>query len=214
LLRTVWFWTVTLPATAFFSTVSIVGGLVRAPASLHDWVHRNWGRAGLWAAGVRTTVTGLEHNELGRPNDQPDMHYKMSKKRHDKLLGALDHPGITIQKRFGDKGNVDVGILGWGSTFGEILEAMLMAQDEGISCSAMKVVMLSPLPIQPIRDFFSDSREILIPELNYEGQFANLVGSAISEPLTRLNRVPGVPMRVADILDEIRRLAEQVKSAA
>jgi 1-acyl-sn-glycerol-3-phosphate acyltransferase len=61
LLRTVWFWTVTLPATAFFSTVSIVGGLVRAPASLHDWVHRNWGRTELWAAGVRTTVTGLEH---------------------------------------------------------------------------------------------------------------------------------------------------------
>lgn len=61
MLRTVWFWTVTLPATAFFSTVSIVGGLVRAPASLHDWVHRNWGRTELWAAGVRTTVTGLEH---------------------------------------------------------------------------------------------------------------------------------------------------------
>ena len=61
MLRTVWFWIVTVPATAFFSTVSILGGLVRAPASLHDWVHRNWGRTELWAAGVRTTVTGLEH---------------------------------------------------------------------------------------------------------------------------------------------------------
>jgi len=160
------------------------------------------------------TVTGLEHNEMGRPNDQPDMHHKMSEKRHKKLLGALNHPGITIQKRFGDEGKVDIGILGWGSTFGEIFEAMLIAQDEGISCSAMKVVMLSPLPIQPIRDFFSDCREVLIPELNYEGQFANLVGSAISKPFTRLNRVPGVPMRVADILDEIRRLAARIKSAA
>jgi 2-oxoglutarate ferredoxin oxidoreductase subunit alpha len=151
---------------------------------------------------------------MGRPNDQPDMHHKMSEKRHKKLLGALNHPGITIQKRFGDEGKVDIGILGWGSTFGEIFEAMLIAQDEGISCSAMKVVMLSPLPIQPIRDFFSDCREVLIPELNYEGQFANLVGSAISKPFTRLNRVPGVPMRVADILDEIRRLAARIKSAA
>jgi len=61
LVRTAWFWIVTVPATAFFSTVSIVGGLVRAPASLHDWVHRNWGRTELWAAGVRTTVTGLEN---------------------------------------------------------------------------------------------------------------------------------------------------------
>lgn len=61
MVRTAWFWIVTVPATAFFSTVSIVGGLVRAPASLHDWVHRNWGRTELWAAGVRTTVTGLEN---------------------------------------------------------------------------------------------------------------------------------------------------------
>ena len=61
LARTAWFWIVTVPATAFFSTVSIVGGLVRAPASLHDWVHRSWGRTELWAAGVRTTVTGLEN---------------------------------------------------------------------------------------------------------------------------------------------------------
>jgi len=60
-IRTAWFWIVTVPATAFFSTVSIVGGLMRAPASLHDWVHRNWGRTELWAAGVRTRVRGLEN---------------------------------------------------------------------------------------------------------------------------------------------------------
>jgi len=61
LIRTVWFWIVTVPATAFFSMVSVAGGLLRAPASLHDWVHRCWGRTELWAAGVRTRVTGLEH---------------------------------------------------------------------------------------------------------------------------------------------------------
>ena len=158
-------------------------------------------------------ITGLEHNELGRPNDQSDMHTRMSEKRHKKLLAALDHPGITIHKRFGDQGRVDVGILGWGSTVGEILEAMLMAQAEGISCSVMKVVMLSPLPNEPIRSFFDDCAEVLIPELNYEGQFANLVASAVSKPFTRLNRVPGVPMQVADILEQIRRLAGRAKSS-
>ena len=159
-------------------------------------------------------ITGLEHNELGRPNDQSEMHHRMSEKRHKKLLAALEHPGITIHKRFGDKGAVDVGILGWGSTVGEILEAMLMAQAEGISCSVMKVVMLSPLPNEPIRSFFSECREVLIPELNYEGQFANLVASAVSKPFTRLNQVPGVPMQAADILDQIRQLAERAKSSS
>ncbi len=158
-------------------------------------------------------VTGLEHNEAGRPNDQADMHSKMSEKRHKKLLAALDHPGITIHRRFGEEGEADVGILGWGSTFGEILEAMLMARAEGINCSAMKVVMLSPLPSQAILDYFADCKEILVPELNYEGQFANLVAAVVPKPFTRLNRVPGVPMRVADILGEIRRLANRTKSS-
>jgi 1-acyl-sn-glycerol-3-phosphate acyltransferase len=59
MLRTAWFWIVTIPATAFFSTVSIVGGLLRGPAGLHDWVHRNWGRTELWAAGVSVDVGGI-----------------------------------------------------------------------------------------------------------------------------------------------------------
>lgn len=67
MVRTAWFWIVTVPATAFFSTVSIIGGLFRAPARLHDWVHRHWGRTELWAAGVRTRVTGLEHVSRAHP---------------------------------------------------------------------------------------------------------------------------------------------------
>ncbi len=153
------------------------------------------------------TVTGLEHNERGRPNDQPVMHHDMTAKRHDKLETAVDHPGITITKRFGDEGEIDVALLAWGSTFGEALEAMMMAREEGIRCAAMKVVMLSPLPVEPIREFMASAKEVLIPELNYEGQFAGLVSGTLGQPVHRLNKVPGTPMRVADILDEIRRLA-------
>ncbi len=157
--------------------------------------------------GFQHTVTGLEHDESGRPSDLPDIHQKMSQKRHDKLKSAIKHPGINITKRFGDKGKVEVGMIGWGSTFGEILEAMIQARKEGIRCAAMKVVMLSPLPVAPIASFFASCNEILVPELNYQGQFANLLSSALGQPVNRLNRVPGTPMHVDDIIGEIRRLA-------
>ncbi|MFV2092277.1 MAG: 2-oxoacid:acceptor oxidoreductase family protein [Hyphomicrobiales bacterium] len=164
--------------------------------------------------GCMHTVTGLEHDELGRPNDQPRTHQSMSAKRHTKLLPALNHPGITISKRFGDMGKVEVGILGWGSTFGEILEAMIEARNEGISCSAMKVVMLSPLPLGPITEFMDDCGEVLVPELNYEAQFAALVTGATVRPVHRLNQVTGTPMHVGDILAEIRRLADRTETVA
>lgn len=157
------------------------------------------------------TVTGLEHNEFGRPSDLPEMHQKMSTKRHEKLKGALEVGDLTICKRFGDEGKVDVGILGWGSNFGEILEAMYAAQEEGIRCTAMKVVMLSPLPEAQINAFFDDCRHVLVPELNYEGQFANLVCGALGRPVTRLNRATGTPMLVEEILTEVRALAKRTR---
>ena len=153
------------------------------------------------------TVTGLEHNALGKPSDVPENHHAMNAKRHLKLEAALSHPGFTICKRFGDEGPVDVGILGWGSTFGEILEAMFAAQDEGIRCSAMKVVMLSPLPKDRIAAFMDDCGAVLAPELNYEGQLADLVSGALGRPITKLARSTGAPMQVEEILAEIRRLA-------
>ncbi len=153
------------------------------------------------------TLTGLEHNEKGRPSDQAEVHQAMSEKRHNKLNSAVHHPGITISKRFGDKGRLDVGVLGWGSTFGEILSAMIEARNEGIRCAAMKVVMLSPLPMDKINAFLDSSRHVLVPELNFEGQFANLITGATGRVVHRLNQVPGTPMDVNAILDEIRRLA-------
>ena len=75
----------------------------------------------------------------------------MTEKRHQKLAPAIRHADLSTYKRFGDEGEVDVGLIAWGSTFGEALEAMLQARSEGIRCAAMKVVMLSPLPVDAIR---------------------------------------------------------------
>ena len=85
---------------------------------------------------------------------------------------------------------------------------------EGISCSAMKVVMLSPLPEAELRAFFDDCKVVLVPELNYEGQFANLVSGALGKPVVRLNRTIATPMPVAEIMAEVRRLAAEVNAPA
>ena len=114
----------------------------------------------------------------------------MTEKRHQKLEPAIRHPDLTACKRFGDEGKVDVGVIAWGSTFGEALEATLQARAEGVRCAAMKVVMLTPLPEDAIRRFCEDCDEVLVPELNYQGQFAHL--------LTGAHRLPGQSARPDD----------------
>jgi 2-oxoglutarate ferredoxin oxidoreductase subunit alpha len=158
-------------------------------------------------------ATGLEHNELGRPNDQPEMHQAQSRKRHEKLKAALKHPDFTHYKRFGDEGRVEVGVIAWGSTFGECLEAMFKARFEGIHCAAMKVCMLSPFPVEAVAAFMDDCGETLVPELNYQGQFANLLQANVGRRVERLDRVTGAPMRVEEILERIRALARRARRA-
>ncbi len=169
-----------------------------------DWISP---RAVPGDEGMQHVITGLEHNEFGRPSDQPKVHSLMSRKRHEKLKVAVHHPQITISKRFGDEGQVDVGLLGWGSNFGEMLEAMFRARKLGIRCAAMKVVMISPLPVESVSSFMDDCKAVLVPEVNYEGQFANLICGTLGKPVQRLNQVTGTPMRIRDILAEIQRLA-------
>lgn len=164
-------------------------------------------------AGCMHVITGLEHNEQGRPSELEEMHQDMSHKRHHKLQAALNHPDFQVCRRFGDPGRVRVGLLAWGSTFGECLEAMIQARGEGIACAAMKVVMLSPFPVAMVAAFMDECDVVLVPELNFEGQFAQLVQGVLARPVVRLSRVPGAPMPVELILDEIRRLARGVVTA-
>jgi 2-oxoglutarate ferredoxin oxidoreductase subunit alpha len=72
----------------------------------------------------------------------------------------------------------------------------------------MKVVMLSPLPEDAIARFCADCKEVLVPELNYQGQFAHLLTGTTACRVNRLDQTSGRPMQVEHILAEIRRLAK------
>ena len=67
MIRAAWFCIVAVAATAYYSTLSIVGGMRGVPHAFHDRVHRGWARALLRAAGVTVRADGLENIEAGEP---------------------------------------------------------------------------------------------------------------------------------------------------
>lgn len=66
MIRVWWFRLVVVLSTMFFSLLGVLGGLVRAPHELYDWIHRTWARSVLAAAGARVEIEGLEHSAPGR----------------------------------------------------------------------------------------------------------------------------------------------------
>ena len=99
-----------------------------------------------------------------------------------------------------------MGVIAWGSTFGAALEAVQQGQKRGLKVGALKVTTLFPFHANKIRAFMERCNEILIPELNFEGQLANLIGHLHSKDVVRLNRVTGIPLTALLIFEEIEAL--------
>jgi len=153
--------------------------------------------------GAFYTVTGLEHSESGNPNYESGVHRDMTKKRYRKFDSMLvDLPRAEI---FGDE-DARIGLTTWGSPFGAVLEGMELARERGIKSKIIRSIMINPQPEAEFRRFFDSCDRIIIPEMNFEGQYAALLKSRyIIRPLQV--HLPGVvpvsPAKIAAKIEDV-----------
>ena len=156
-------------------------------------------------------ITGLEHDEFGHPNYDPDMHRRMSEKRRRKLEALrrqVEQEPDGWLVRFGYEG-ARIGLLGWGSTYGAAREAVAMAEQMGIPVRGMWVKLLSPLPVRAVEAFLQGLDAVIVPELNAGGQFARyLEASGIRGPVVSLTKYEGLPFAAEEILARIVEVAK------
>jgi 2-oxoglutarate/2-oxoacid ferredoxin oxidoreductase subunit alpha len=149
------------------------------------------------------TATGLEHNQHGHPDYEPEDHVDMMKKRFHKLDTArLELPQ---PQRYGDE-IADVGLIGWGSTEGAIQEAVDRARARGYKVASLHPRILSPLPDDAILDFIHSVKTLIVPECNYSGQLAQLLGAQYGVQPIRVNKYGGIPFTAGDILRAIEEV--------
>jgi pyruvate/2-oxoacid:ferredoxin oxidoreductase alpha subunit len=103
-----------------------------------------------------------------------------------------------------------VGLITWGSTYGTVLEAVKLANAGGRTVACLAPKMLWPLPDQQIEPFLQGKRLILVPEVNYSGQFAALLQSRYPVRVQRVNTYGGVPFLTSQILGAIETAYEGV----
>ena len=153
-------------------------------------------------------ISGLEQEENESPTYDADAHTRMSQKRHRKLQSAL-RADVPRPERFGCTGRAQLGVLSWGSTMGAVVEAVERACDRGLRISALKQVVLDPLHREDLQAFCDDCDQLLVPELNFSGQFAGWLSMHVAKPMHRLNRVNTRPLTYLDVLEEIERIAAE-----
>lgn len=119
-------------------------------------------------------VEGNEHDERGYRNEDPGNRVKMTKKRMKKLKKALK--GVMPPRLWGRR-EAEIGIIGVGSTFGPIHEAMNQLEKKGIQSKFLQLRTLWPFPGKKVEEFLKESRKVFVVENNFTGQLRNLVQS-------------------------------------
>jgi len=156
------------------------------------------------AGAVPYIATGLEHDIYGHPNYEPEDHTAMMEKRYRKLVTAAEE--LPPPTRYGDP-DATVGIIGWGSTEGAIQEAVDRARAKGHKVASLHPRILSPLPDRAIRDFIRSVHTVIVPECNYTGQLANLLGAKYGLQAIRVNKFGGIPFTAGEILRAIEEVS-------
>tara|TARA_B110000037_G_scaffold221778_1_gene293949 strand:+ start:192 stop:1982 length:1791 start_codon:yes stop_codon:yes gene_type:complete len=166
---------------------------------------------GTWIeGGVFPQVTGLEHDEAGHPSANPEMHVKMMAKRRNKVKALAE--SYAPSAVFGDEEG-DTLIIGWGSSWGPIREAVIRERDQGRRIGHLQIRYVNPLP-NDLNTIFDRYKDVLVIEMNDEGlygygQLAMLLrAQTCNSKIRSVTKTDGLTLRLRDVSSAIRAFEE------
>ena len=172
------------------------------PSLRDDTTHaRVWAKPG--TPGLEHRIGGIERSfETGDISYVPDNHQKMTALRQAKIAAIADD--IPLQEVVLGSESGKLAVVGWGSTFGAIHQAVKRARREGLDVSHIQVRYLSPLP-KNLGELLGNFEKIMVPEMN-TGQFINLIRAEYLIDADGLNKVAGQPFKIGEILAAIHEI--------
>lgn len=160
---------------------------------------RHWPKPG--TKGTEHRIGGIEKDyDTGHISYAADNHQRMGDIRRDKVAGiANDIPAQDVDQG-ADKGAMVV--VGWGSTYGPISQAVRRARKAGLDVSHIHIRYLSPFPAN-LGDLLAGFDKVLVPEMNM-GQLVTALRDKYLTPTIALNKVSGQPFKIEEILEAIQ----------
>jgi 2-oxoglutarate ferredoxin oxidoreductase subunit alpha len=148
-------------------------------------------------------VDSDEHDEDGHLTEDLDMRIKMVDKRLRKLKG-IESELISPELIGGP--DYDTLVIGWGSTYGSIKEALYNLEKDNISFLYFKQIY----PLHPsVEKTLKIAKKTIIFENNAQGQFADLIklktGFEIEKKVLKYN---GMPFSVEEVEKNLKEFTE------
>jgi 2-oxoglutarate ferredoxin oxidoreductase subunit alpha len=155
--------------------------------------------------GLEHRIGGLERADgSGNISYDPDNHQRMTDLRAGKIQGIAND--IPLQEVSLGDDHGEVVIVGWGSTFGPIHQAVMNLRDQRLSVAHIHLRYLWPLP-RNLGDLLRGFDKVIVPEMN-NGQLVTVLRAQYLIPAEGISQVTGKPFKVSDIERAIRARME------
>ena len=175
-----------------------------APANRDpETLARVWAKPG--TPGLEHRIGGIEKDfDSGDISYDSDNHQRMTDLRKDKIEGIANYIPEQEVSQGNSKGKL--AVVGWGSTYGAIHQAVKRCRQEGLDVSHIHVRYMNPLP-RNLGELLAGYDQVLMPEMN-TGQFINIIRARYLIDAKPLNKVSGQPFKIREVETAIRSLLE------
>ncbi|MED3930002.1 2-oxoacid:acceptor oxidoreductase subunit alpha [Priestia megaterium] len=117
-------------------------------------------------------VTGVEHDETGKPSESPVNRHDQMNKRLRKTKGIRFNTPIHVH--YHEKES-DILFVGFNSTRGVIEEAMERLEQDGIKVNHAHIRLIHPFPADELLPYVQGAQKVVVVENNATGQLANIL---------------------------------------
>jgi 2-oxoglutarate ferredoxin oxidoreductase subunit alpha len=144
-----------------------------------------------------------EHDEAGHLIEDAETRTAMVLKRLRKLEGL--RKDIAPPRLYGEA-QAPVTLVGWGSTYGALKEAVDLARGEGIEVNLVHLNEMWPFPADAVSQALEHAQKVFTVENNATGQLARLIRSETGYRVAGgIRKFDGRPFTPAGILSELKQ---------
>ncbi|MBX7457519.1 2-oxoacid:acceptor oxidoreductase subunit alpha [Qipengyuania sp. 1NDH17] len=164
---------------------------------------RPWVKPG--TPGLMHRIGGIEKHELtGNIDYSPDNHQRMTDARKNKVEGIIvPDQDVALGETTGK-----LAVVGWGSTYGPIHQAVRRSIAKGCSVSHIHVRHIWPMP-KNLGELLKGFEHILVPEMN-TGQFKTVLRDQFLVDAQPLTKTSGQPFQIAELEAEIAKFFDGI----
>jgi 2-oxoglutarate ferredoxin oxidoreductase subunit alpha len=167
-------------------------GLGVMPYARNDELARPWIRPG--TPGMEHRIGGIEKAPgSGNIDYSPEAHAEMTRVRAAKI----DNIAVPDQLVELGPSSGKLVVVGWGSTFGPIHQAVRRARLKGQDVAHIHIRHIAPMPAN-LGELLRGYERIIVPEMN-TGQLKTVLRDKYLVDARPLNKVSGQPFQIAEI---------------